>query len=122
MNTRVTETIFSSADMVIPMSSVQHIEKHMKGGALTGIKIITDKTKWNFQYDTWENPIYLSSHDNHAESFLKAFCNYIAERDGMTESPIYKEKETTLSDMLSACCCEIKKCSRDEETEGKDHE
>lgn len=76
MNTRVTETIFSGADMIIPMSSVQHIEKHTKGGVLTGITIITDKTKWNFQYDTWEK----------------------------------------LSDRLSACCYEAKKCSRDEES------
>lgn len=114
MNTRVTETIFSGADMVIPMSSVQHIEKHMKDGALIGITIITDKTKWNFQYDTWENPIYLSSYDNKAESFLKAFCDYIAERDGMTEMPIYKEHERTLADVLSNF--QVK------ESEGKDNE
>ncbi len=122
MNTRVTETIFSGADMVIPMSSVQHIEKHMKDGVLDGITIITDKTKWNFQYDTWENPIYLSSYDNHAKSFLKAFCNYISERDGMTETPIYKEHEKPLADILSSCCCEVGNYNSIKESEGKDNE
>ena len=44
MKTKVTETIFNGASIIIPMSSVQHVEKLSEG-----INVITDKTKWNYQ-------------------------------------------------------------------------
>lgn len=85
MKSKVTETIFSSKSIIIPMAQVQHIEKVMKADKLEGITIITDKTKWSFEFDTWENSIWISNYDNQAQEFLNAFCNYISERDGMQE-------------------------------------
>ena len=97
MKTKVTETIFSGTDLVIPFSSVQHIEKQFNPiyegsnvvgrdeNKLTGIFVITDKTKWSFKYDTWENACFISNCDKQAENFIKSFCDYITERDGMLE-------------------------------------
>lgn len=98
------ETIFSGKDLIIPMADVQHIEKvyakiyenefgipgcskcvgidHEK---LDGIQVITDKTKWNFEQDTWENAIWVSNIDKQAEKFIAAWCAYRAEVDGMME-------------------------------------
>ncbi len=91
MKTRVTETIFSKDGWVIPMSIVQHIEKYFdKDGKLEQICVITEKTKWNFQYDMWENACWITKKDT-AEAFLRAFSDYIAEHDGMIEAPVYKE-------------------------------
>lgn len=90
MKTRVSETIFSGGGWVIPMSNIQHIEKDLdENGNVAQICIITDKTKWNFQYDTWENACWITNAEV-AKDFLRVFCDYIAEHDGMCESSIYK--------------------------------
>jgi hypothetical protein len=98
------ETIFSGKNIIIPMADVQHIEKvyakiyENKFGipgcstcvgtdydTLDGIQVITDKTKWNFENDCWENAIWIGSTDNQAQEFLKVWCNYRSEIDGMVE-------------------------------------
>lgn len=76
-----TETIFNGRYVVIPMADVQNIVKQENG-----ILVITDKTKWNFEHDFWENPIHISDYDNQAEKFMKAWCNYRAEIDGMLDA------------------------------------
>lgn len=106
MKSRVTETIFSGTDLIIPFSSVQHIEKQFQDiysddknllppqivgkdkNKLTGVFVITDKTKWSFKYDTWENACFISNCDKQAENFIKSFCDYITERDGMLETEV----------------------------------
>lgn len=91
MKTRVNETIFSAGTWVIPMANVQHIEKTLgKDGEVAMICIVTDKTKWNFHYDTYENACFITNPDI-AQEFLKVFSDYIAERDGMCESDVYKQ-------------------------------
>lgn len=85
MKTKVTETIYSGFDRVIPMSSIQHVEKRKNDkDELVEICIVTDKTKWSFQYDTWENAIYIQGEED-CVKFLKAYCDFVAERDGMME-------------------------------------
>lgn len=94
----ISETIFSGKNLIVPMADVQHIEKKYEeiyevapiGGTvrkgtdytkLSGVQVITDKTKWNFENDTWENAIWIGSTDNQAEEFLKAWCQYRSEID-----------------------------------------
>lgn len=80
---KVSESIFSNKDIVIPMADVQHIEKKYhscdllngaKKGDFEGCLIITKHTKWNFEKDFWENPIWLS--DEQAKKFMDAWCHY----------------------------------------------
>lgn len=80
---KITETVFSSGDVVIPMVDVQHIEKLSLNGKSNGILVITKHTSWNFENDTWENPIYISTIDGKDKKFLEAWCYYRYECDGM---------------------------------------
>lgn len=80
----ITETIFNGKSVTIPMAGVQHFEKRFnEEDKLDEICIITDKTKWNFENDTWENAIYISNYNNEADRFIQAYCTYIAEKDGL---------------------------------------
>ena len=99
----INESIFNGKSVVIPMADVQHVEKRFESvyendkfgiarrvgtdyNQLSGIQIITDKTKWNFEFDTWENAIWLGSVDNQAQEFLKAWCQYRAELENLTDN------------------------------------
>ena len=79
----ITESIFSGTSRVIPMADVQHIEK--QGNPLAGILVVTDKTKWNFAEDQWENAIWISNSDKEAEQFIKAWCDYRCEAENQRE-------------------------------------
>lgn len=95
------ETIFNGKSVAIPMADVQHIEKNYKRiydeqtgqdigtdyQMLVGVTVITDKTKWSFEHDCWENAIWLSECNGsiEASNFLKAWCNYRAEIDGVLD-------------------------------------
>jgi hypothetical protein len=97
----ISESIFSGRDVLVPLADVQHIEKqyekiHDTSGLtikyigtdytkLSGILVITDKTKWNFENDTWENAIWVGATANQAQEFLKAWCQYRHERTGGIE-------------------------------------
>ena len=94
----VTESIFSGKSIIIPMSDVQHIEKHFETiyekdqfgishyastdySNLSGIQVITDKTKWNIENDCWENAIWIGATDNQAEEFISSWCVYRSEKE-----------------------------------------
>lgn len=95
----ISESIFNGKNIVIPLADVQHIEKHydaiygtelgctVRKGTdytkLSGIQVITDKTKWNFENDTWENAIWIGSTDNQAQEFLKVWCQYRFELENL---------------------------------------
>lgn len=92
---KVSESIWSSKSVVVPMADVQHIEKHYqscdladgtKKGELSGIQVITKHTKWDMEADTWANPIYISNHDKSAESFMQNWCYYRHELEGGKEA------------------------------------
>lgn len=77
----VTESIFSGKSVVIPMSDVQHIEKHWYSSdlpkddsTLRGYQVITKHTKWNFEHDTWENAIYMPLEEG--KRLIAAWCTY----------------------------------------------
>ena len=65
----ISETIFDGKNVVFSMADIQHIEKK-KGG----IWIITDKTKWNYEHDDWENPIWID--ESQVEEFFSAWKWY----------------------------------------------
>jgi hypothetical protein len=80
---KVSESIFSDGNVVIPMADVQHIEKRYhtcdltngtRKGDLSGSIVITKHTRWNFENGCWDNNIWLSA--DQTESFLSAWCFY----------------------------------------------
>lgn len=94
----INESIFNGENVVVPMADVQHIEKHYEGiyevssygishrtgtnyDKLSGVQVIIDKTKWNFENDCWENPIWIGSTDNQAQEFISAWCYYRYEQE-----------------------------------------
>lgn len=86
---KISESIWSSKNFLIPMADVQHIEKHYqtcdlldgtKKGDLCGALIITKHTKWDTEKGIWANNIYLGKQE--AESFIKDFCFYRYELEG----------------------------------------
>lgn len=79
MENKISESIFSNADIIIPMADVQHIEKLKYNSAPNGIWIITKHTNWNFEKDMWDNPIYMLERDS--KKFIEAWCNYRYEKD-----------------------------------------
>lgn len=88
----ISESVFSGKTVVVPLADVQHIEKQYAkiydtSGIVTkyvgtdytklsGVQVITDKTKWNFKNDAWENAIWIGATDNQAQEFLNAWCQY----------------------------------------------
>jgi hypothetical protein len=77
--TKSSISIFNK-DYIIPLSQVQHIEKHWwtndvrEKDNYRGINIITNHTKWSTELDTWENSIYLSKEK--ADEFIEQFAAY----------------------------------------------
>lgn len=95
---KVSESIWSNEDVLIPMADVQHIEKvrasapsidgTFKVGDLTGILVITKHTRWDNSYevDAWANSIYIPNGKGQAERFIKDFCFYRHELEGGAEA------------------------------------
>jgi len=75
----VSESIFSDDDLIIPMADVQHIEKLKLNGEPNGLWAITCHTKYNFDRDIWENPIYIP--ERIAGNFLLAWRTFRGEKD-----------------------------------------
>ncbi len=87
---KVSESIFSGESVIIPMADVQHIEKHWYGEAeitkhnYKGINVITKHTSWNYEYDCWENNIYLSRDE--ADEFISVWCAYRHEVEHLNQN------------------------------------
>lgn len=79
MKSKISESIFSTNKIIIPMADVQHIEKHYIGEEHVGYLIISKHTKYNFEHDTWENSIYLPLEEG--KKFIKAWTYYRYELD-----------------------------------------
>jgi hypothetical protein len=80
---KVSESIYSDEDVVIPMADVQHIEKKYhtcdltngtKKGDLLGAIVVTKHTRWDMEADCWANNIWLSA--KQVSTFLRAWCEY----------------------------------------------
>ena len=74
----VTESIYSSASVVIPLADVQHIEKSNP----LGIIIVTKHTRWDADGDFWANSIWIDAAE--ASAFMRAWCQYRAELEADT--------------------------------------
>jgi len=89
---KVSESIWSSKDVVIPMAEVGHIEKiyhksgsvdgKIKKGDLSGILVIMKHTAWDMVADTWNGGVWISNIDSKAQQFLKDWCFYRYEVEG----------------------------------------
>jgi hypothetical protein len=77
MNHTVTESIFSGANVIVPMADVQHIEKHKDG-----IMVVTKHTRWDCDHDVWANGIWMSEPE--ATNFRRAWCSYRSELEADT--------------------------------------
>ena len=76
----VTESIYSGS-VVVALADVQHCELHPKN-SVPGIHVITSHTKYNFEHDCWENPIWINEPE--ATQFRAAWCRYRSELEADT--------------------------------------
>ena len=74
MSGHVSESIWDSGSLVVPMADVQHIEKLTHEGQPNGLWLITKHTRWDFERDMWNNPIYIPAAK--AADFLRDWCMY----------------------------------------------
>ena len=76
MSKTVSESIWSSDSLVIPMADVQHIEKRKltKPNDQVFLMVIMKSTRYNFDIDDWDNPVYIPHRQT--QSFLSAWCMY----------------------------------------------
>lgn len=87
---KVSESIFSGLNHVIPMADVSHIERHWYSGDAErtrdnyrGLIVVTKHTTWDKETDTYNNAPYLSAGEE-AENFLRYWCLYRAELESET--------------------------------------
>ncbi len=82
MNVSKYKNIFVGKTAIIPMRDVQHIETSFCSNTKkrNGIWIIMKSTNWNYEYDMWDNAIYLDNEE--AENFINEYCQYIQNIDG----------------------------------------
>lgn len=74
----ISESIFSGKRAIVPMANVHHIEK--RDG---GILLVMNGTRWSFEYDTWDGGVWIGDTDNQAQDFLKSWCCYRHELEGI---------------------------------------
>lgn len=76
--TKVTESIYGSASLVVPLADVQHIEKNKHGGLV----VVTKHTRWDNDAGTWANNLFVP--ETEREAFLAAWCRYRSELEADT--------------------------------------
>jgi hypothetical protein len=92
----VTESIFSSDTLTVPLADIQHIENNQYG-----LMIITKHTKWNFEHDCWENAIFLP--DKIKDDFIKSWCGYRHELELPTLKNLEPEEKKTMEICGDSC-------------------
>ena len=73
----VSESIYSSKTLVVPMADVQHIER-----SESGLVVVTKHTRWDKETDCWANNIWVGASE--AAAFLRAWCTYRSELEAGT--------------------------------------
>lgn len=76
--TKVTESIYGSASLVVPLADVQHMEKNKHGGLV----VVTKHTRWDNDTGTWANNLFVP--ETEREAFLAAWCRYRSELEADT--------------------------------------
>ena len=90
---KVSESIFSNEDIVIPLADISFVEKHHFGNPskYRGLRIIMKHTVWDMVADTWANNAYISTIDDKDKKFMKAWLYYRHEIEGRKEA--FKQPE-----------------------------
>jgi hypothetical protein len=86
MSRTVTESIYSSPSLIVPLADVQHIEKHE-----LGLVVVTKHTRWDAERDVWANNIWVPGAER--DAFLKAWCQYRAELEAATLADLRPDAE-----------------------------
>lgn len=74
----VTESIYSSKTITVPLADVQHIERSNP----LGLIVITKHTRWDSDSGNWANNIWIDKAE--AECFMRAWCRYRYELEADT--------------------------------------
>ena len=74
--TKISESIYQDAEVIIPLAEVQYLQKMPDGG----IVVILSGTTWNPDLESWNNSAYIEP--DRAEGFIRAWCFYRHEADG----------------------------------------
>lgn len=74
----VTESIYSSKSIVVPLADVQHIERHNP----LGLIVVTKHTRWDTETGNWANNLWIDKAE--ADAFMRAWCRYRAELEADT--------------------------------------
>ena len=73
---KVSESIWSNKNVIIPMAEVSYIEKMS-----IGIEVIMKHSKWNNEFNHW-SPFVIIADEKQAASFKKDWCYYRYEIEG----------------------------------------
>lgn len=92
---RVTESIYSSASVVVPLADVQHVEK----GNPLGISVITRHTRWDREGDFWANSIWIGADE--APRFLAAWCRYRSELEADTLADLRPDADECIAERIA---------------------
>lgn len=79
---KVTESIFSNKQVVIPMAEVSHVVK-----LSDQIEVVFKHSKWNDTFQHFEPSVHLS-YQSADKKFLRAWCDYRAELEADTLMPM----------------------------------
>ena len=98
----VTESIFDSESVVIPMAEVTLIEKDKRPGFEDAISIVFKGSTWSIELDYWNNVAYLRHEE--AKSFLRAWCQYRHELEqdalaDLTPNELFPGTEKALTEL-----------------------
>lgn len=92
----VTESIFTSDVVTVPLADVQHFENQEYG-----LTLVTKHTKWNYEHDCWENSIFIPNRIK--DEFIKAWCTYRHELESDTLKNLEPEKSKTMEICGNSC-------------------
>lgn len=83
----VTESIYSSKSIVVPLADVQHIERHNP----LGLIVVTKHTRWDTETGGWANNLWIDKAE--AEAFMRAWCRYRSELEADTLADLGEPSE-----------------------------
>lgn len=75
----ITESIFDGKKYIIPMAEVCFIDKRLGGSCWA----VMNGSRWNSVIDEWDNAVCLDGEEQ--EEFLRAWCRYRSEVEGITQ-------------------------------------
>lgn len=75
---KVSESIYSGKNIIVPLADVQHIETHNKDGLI----VVTKHTRWDAETGAWANNIWINADE--AIAFKAAWCRYRSELEADT--------------------------------------